>query len=176
MNETHRVLFYDQRGAGLSERVAPDRLGVSDHLADLDALIAAHGQGPVVLIGHCWGAMPATAYFGHRSGAISRAVLIKPSFLDTEGLAGFETRRAALSRNPRGVWAGLLAGFRARGVTGDADAARDSVVGAVVHSFADHIRRTPTIARGSPTTPPPGGSAAARATPFGATRRPRSAP
>ncbi|WP_369385473.1 alpha/beta fold hydrolase [Limimaricola cinnabarinus] len=58
LNETHRVLFYDQRGAGLSERVAPDRLGVSDHLADLDALIAAHGQGPVgadrPFLGRCW--------------------------------------------------------------------------------------------------------------------------
>ncbi|EAQ04133.1 hydrolase [Pseudooceanicola batsensis HTCC2597] len=138
LSDTRRVLFYDQRGAGLSERVAEDRLRVADHLADLDTLIAAHGGGSVVLIGHSWGAMLATAYLGHRPDAISRAVLIEPGFLDAEGLAAFETRRAALSRSPRVIWAGLLAGFRARAVTGDAEAARDSIVQTVVHAFANH--------------------------------------
>lgn len=135
---SHRVLFYDQRGAGLSERVDADRLTIRDHLADLDALIAAHGGGPALLIGHSWGAMLATAYLGHRPDAVSRAVLIEPGFLDAPGLAVFETRRAALSRSARVLWAGLLAGFRARGVKGDDDAARDSVVGTVVHAFANH--------------------------------------
>ncbi len=138
LSATHRVLFYDQRGAGLSERVTADRLGVPDHLADLDALIATHGNGPVVLIGHSWGAMLATAYLGHRPAAVAHAVLIEPGFLDPEGLADFETRRAGLSRSPRVLWAGLLAGFRARGVRGDADAAQDSIVSAVVHAFANH--------------------------------------
>ncbi len=135
---SYRVLFYDQRGAGLSERVPEDRLGIADHLSDLDGLIAAHGGGPVVLVGHSWGAMLATAYLGHRPEAVSAAVLIEPGFLDAEGLGAFETRRAAFSRSPRVIWAGLLAGFRARGVEGDAEAARDSIVGAVVHAFANH--------------------------------------
>lgn len=138
LSQSHRVLFYDQRGAGLSERVTADRLGIADHLADLDALVTAHGNGPVQLIGHSWGAMLAVAYLGHRPGAVSRAILIEPGFLDAAGYAAFESRRAALSRSPRVVWAGLLAGFRARGVAGDAEAARDSVVGAVVHAFANH--------------------------------------
>lgn len=138
LRDTHRVLFYDQRGAGLSERVTEDRLAMKDHLADLDALIAAHGGDPVLLIGHSWGAMLATAYLGHRPEVVSRAVLIEPGFLDAEGLTAFETRRTALSRSPRMIWAGLLAGFRARGVTGDAEAARDSIVGTVVHAFANH--------------------------------------
>ncbi|MBY6200559.1 alpha/beta hydrolase [Maritalea mobilis] len=138
LTRTHRVLFYDQRGAGLSERVTPERLGMADHLADLDAVIVAHGGGPVALIGHSWGAMLATAYLGHRPEGVSHAVLIEPGFLDAEGLATFEARRTALSRTPRVFWAGLLAGFRARGVTGDADAAADSIVGTVVQAFANH--------------------------------------
>ncbi|MFG6593737.1 alpha/beta fold hydrolase [Sulfitobacter sp. 1A13368] len=138
LSDTYRVLFYDQRGAGLSERVTEARQGMADHLADLDALITAQGDGPVLLIGHSWGAMLATAYLGHRPEVVSRAVLIEPGFLDAEGLTSFEARRAALSRSPRVVWAGLLAGFRARGVTGDAEAARDSIVGTVVHAFANH--------------------------------------
>lgn len=43
-----------------------------------------------------------------------------------------------ISRSPRVAWAGLLARFRARGVAGDRKAARDSIVGTVVHAFADH--------------------------------------
>lgn len=123
---------------GLSERVTEDRLAMKDQLADLDALIAAHGGDPVLLIGHSWGAMLATAYLGHRPEVVSRAVLIEPGYLDAEGLTAFETRRTALSRSPRMIWAGLLAGFRARGVRGDAEAARDSIVGTVVHAFANH--------------------------------------
>lgn len=138
LRPTHRVLFYDQRGAGLSERVPEDRMSIADHLNDLDALIASYGGGSVVLIGHSWGAMLATAYLGHRPEAVSSAVLIEPGFLDEEGLAAFETRRAGFSRSPRVVWAGLLAGFRARGVEGDPEAARDSIVGEVVHAFANH--------------------------------------
>ncbi|WP_438987456.1 alpha/beta fold hydrolase [Marivivens donghaensis] len=138
LTASHRVLFYDQRGAGLSERVTDGRLGIEDHIADLDTLIATHGGGAVVLIGHSWGAMLATAYLGHRPEAVARAVLIEPGFLDADGLAAFERRRAALSRTPRVIWAGLLAGFRARAIVGDVEAGRDSIVGTVVHAFANH--------------------------------------
>jgi hypothetical protein len=61
----------------------------------------------------------------------------RAGFPDAEGLSAFETRRAAHLRSPRVVWAGLLAGFRGRGVTGDAEAARDSIVGTVVRTFAN---------------------------------------
>lgn len=175
LSDTYRVLFYDQRGAGLSERVTEARLGMADHLADLDALITAQGDGPVLLIGHSWGAMLATAYLGHRPEAVSRAVLIEPGFLDAEGLTSFESRRAALSRSPRVVWTGLLAGFRARGVTGDAEAARDSIVGTLVHAFANHPAN-PYHCPGQTYDTPHGVSAAAPATPSGATRPQRSAP
>lgn len=36
------------------------------------------------------------------------------------------------------VWAGLLTDVRTRGVAGEADATKDSIVGAVIHAFADH--------------------------------------
>lgn len=137
--DTRRVLLYDQRGAGLSPRLPPERLRVAEHLADLDALIETHSPDtPVVLIGHSWGAMLAVAYLGHRPERIERAVLIEPGFLDASGYAEWEARRARIARSPRVMWAGLLAGFRARSVIGDADAAHDSIVGAAVHAFANH--------------------------------------
>ena len=38
LTDSHRILFYDQRGAGLSERVTPEQLDIAHHLADLDQL------------------------------------------------------------------------------------------------------------------------------------------
>ncbi len=175
MSDTHRVLFYDQRGAGLSECVTEGRLAMANHLADLDALITSQGGGPAVLIGHSWGALLATAYLGHRPEAVSRAILIEPSFLDARGLADFETQRAALSRSPRVDWAGPLAGFRAHGVRG-MRMQPGTVSSALSLISSPIIRRTPTIVRGRPTTPPSGASAAERATPSGTTPPPRSTP
>lgn len=141
LTDSHRVLVFDQRGAGLSERVAAERLGIEAHLADLDQLITDHAQGaPVALLGHSMGAALAVAYLGYRPERIARAVLIEPGFLDPAGYEAFEARRRRLARSPRVIWAGIVAGFRARGVTGDPHAARDSILGAAVHAFANHPR------------------------------------
>lgn len=141
LTDRHRVLFYDQRGAGLSERVSPESLGIAQHLADLDRLIGDNSpEAPVTLLGHSMGATLAVAYLGHAGHRVARAVVIEPGFLDAAGHAAFETRRLRLTRSPRVIWAGVLAGFRARHLTGDTDAAHDSIVGAAVHAFANHPR------------------------------------
>lgn len=140
LSDTHRVLLFDQRGAGLSERVDPSTLKPADYLRDLDALVARFSpDAPVVLVGHSWGAMLATAYMGHAPNTVARAVLIEPGFLDTEGYSAWEAERARLSGTPKVLWTGLLAGFEARHVAGqDAAAEQDFIVGQVVHAFADH--------------------------------------
>ena len=139
LTDTYRVLFYDQRGAGLSERVAPEQLDIAHHLADLDQLIEEHARNtPVNLLGHSMGATMAVAYFGHAPDRVERAILIEPGFLDVTGYETFEKQRIKLSRSPRVIWAGIVAGFRARGVTTDTYAAHDSIIGAAVHAFANH--------------------------------------
>ena len=53
LSDTHRVVFYDQRGAGLSERVPAEDLTLGGYLEELDAIIARTSPDrPVVLIGH----------------------------------------------------------------------------------------------------------------------------
>lgn len=135
-----RILFFDQRGAGLSERVAAEALTIADYLRDLDALVDRYAEGRrVILIGHSWGAMLAVAFVGHRPDAVARAVLIEPGFLDTAGYAAWEARRGRLARSPRLMLAGLLAGFRAQNADPvDAAAQHDFLTGSVVHAFANH--------------------------------------
>ena len=66
LSATHHVVFYDQRGAGLSERVDPARLTLDGYLEELGGVIErVSPDRPVWLIGHSWGAMLATAYLGH---------------------------------------------------------------------------------------------------------------
>lgn len=59
------VVFYDQRGAGLSRRHGREAFTLQVTIDDLDAVIehyhSSAGQ-KVFLLGHSWGAMLATAY------------------------------------------------------------------------------------------------------------------
>ncbi len=83
--DDYRVVFYDQRGSGLSPRVPAETLGLEPSLADLDAIVETfRGDGPVVLIGHSWGAMLASAYLARAPHKVSHAVLIEPGFLNAE--------------------------------------------------------------------------------------------
>jgi proline iminopeptidase len=84
------------------------------------------------------GATMAVVYIGHAPDRVKQAILIEPGFLDISGYETFEKRRIKLSRNPRVIWASIVAAFRARGVKIDAYAAHDSIVGAAVHAFTNH--------------------------------------
>ena len=138
--DTYRIVFYDQRGAGLSERVAADRLTLDGYLEELDAVIARMSPDrPVVLIGHSWGAMLATAYLGAHPGRVSGAVLIEPGYLDAAGMAAWNARAAAYMSGPGYLWQSILNGFRAAHVTGpDEEAGDDFLIGRMVGVFADH--------------------------------------
>ena len=60
--ERHRVLLYDLRGHGRSERTE-DGYTVADLVADLDALLDVVGEErPVVLVGNSFGGLVALAY------------------------------------------------------------------------------------------------------------------
>lgn len=140
LSDTHRVVFYDQRGAGLSERVPAEQLTLDWYLAELDEVIALTSlDRPVVLIGHSWGAMLAVAYLGEHPNRVESAVLIEPGYLDAEGKAGWETRAAAYMSGARYLWQAILNGFRAAHVTGpDAQASDDFLIGQMVGVFTNH--------------------------------------
>ena len=135
-----RVLFYDQRGAGLSERLPDAGLTLSGHLAELDAIASALSpDAPVILIGHSWGAMLASAYLGKNPERVAKAVLIEPGFLSAQDADAFFARMNSMTRTPAFLWTMLVSGFRAQHVTGrDAEASSDFLYGQVVHAFASH--------------------------------------
>lgn len=84
-DEDFFVIFYDQRGSGLSKREDRRQYEGADAIQvmidDLESLIA-HFQSvdtqKVFLIGHSWGAMLATAFIDQHPEKISGAVLAEP--------------------------------------------------------------------------------------------------
>lgn len=75
------VVFYDQRGSGLSRRHNKEIYTTQLFIDDLDAVIKHYRQSPnqkVILMGQSWGAMLATAYVNEYPGTVSGVVLMEP--------------------------------------------------------------------------------------------------
>ena len=79
------VVFYDQRGSGLSQRVTDGELTLDRFYADLDGVVDHFGRGRKVrVVGHSWGAMLASGYLGRHPEKIAQIVLAEPGFLTRE--------------------------------------------------------------------------------------------
>ena len=80
-NEGYYVIFYDQRGSGLSRRHPKKIYNMDLMIEDLSAVIQHYRQSAdqkVFLIGHSWGAMLATAYIDRYPSGIAGAILSEP--------------------------------------------------------------------------------------------------
>lgn len=91
--DEYYVIFYDQRGSGLSERVPVDELTYDNMILDLEAL-ADHFRNDrkINMIGHSWGAMLASAYLGRNPDKVDRIVLAEPGFLNPAMYDRFKER------------------------------------------------------------------------------------
>lgn len=88
------LVYWDQRGSGLSMRHDKDVLTMDVYAADLNALVNRYSPGrPVFLIGVSWGGMYATQYINEHPDRVAGAVLIEPGPLDG---ATFERIKADL--------------------------------------------------------------------------------
>lgn len=135
--DAYRVTFYDQRGAGLSERVAADTLNLDGYLSELDALIGMQGE-PVILIGHSWGAMLAHAYVGQHPDRVERMVLIEPGFLSADEQAQWQARAEGYSGGVMFIWHVLTAVVEAlKSEAPDTAAVQDHIWGRMVGHFAN---------------------------------------
>lgn len=77
------LVYWDQRGAGLSTRHDKNLLTLEMYTADLNALVNLYSPGrPVFLIGESWGGMYATSYINDYPQRVAGAVLIEPGPLD----------------------------------------------------------------------------------------------
>jgi proline iminopeptidase len=85
LSDEYQVVFYDQRGSGLSPRVPDDQLDLDRFVEDLHAVVTSVSpHAPVRLVGHSWGAMLAAAYLDRHPEQVSHAVLAEPEFLTAE--------------------------------------------------------------------------------------------
>lgn len=88
-----RVVLYDLVGAGLSDLNAFDKTKYSaldGYARDLNEIIDAYAQGPVILVGHSVSAMIGTLADRLAPGRVAAHVMIGPSprYLDADGYVG----------------------------------------------------------------------------------------
>lgn len=82
LSDNYFVVFYDQRGAGLSPRVVANELSLEISIEDLDRIINYYSPGKkVYLIGHSWGGMLASGYIARHPDKVEKAVLAEPGML-----------------------------------------------------------------------------------------------
>ena len=137
---TNFVVFYDQRGAGLSERVPAEELTIPRYLAELDSVIDKYSPDrPVTLLGHSWGAMLATAYLGTAPEKVARAILLEPGFFTGEDMQDW-TAEAKPYLSGFGFYKNVaVIGFQSLHVSGpDSNAREDYMMGEIIHQFANH--------------------------------------
>ena len=79
LQDDYLVVFWDQRGAGLSRRHDSADIDVAIYDADLAWLVEHFSPDqPVVLIGHSWGGMYASNYISGHPERVAGAVLMEP--------------------------------------------------------------------------------------------------
>jgi proline iminopeptidase len=75
------VVFYDQRGSGLSQRHDADIYNTQIFLDDLDAVVEYYKQTEsqkVILFGHSWGAMMAAGYADQHPEKVRGIIMVEP--------------------------------------------------------------------------------------------------
>jgi proline iminopeptidase len=100
--ESHRVVFYDQRGGGRSR--GDDRAPVTwrTHVEDLRHVVAELAIEPLTLVGYSWGGLLALLYAVEQAGGDDpdRLVLIDPAPVTRAFRATFEAELARRQASP----------------------------------------------------------------------------
>lgn len=77
--DDHLLVFWDQRGSGLSRRHDKESLTIDRFVADLALLVDRFSpDAPALLIGESWGGMYATAYINRHPDRVRGAALLEP--------------------------------------------------------------------------------------------------
>src|SRR5262245_16554415 len=83
LTDDYFVVYWDQRGSGLSRRHDCGVYTTGRMDADLDAVVEHVSPGrPVIIVGHSWGGMYASLYINSHPEKVAAAVLIEPGPLN----------------------------------------------------------------------------------------------
>lgn len=152
LSDEYFVVFFDQRGAGLSPRVDPEEITLASALSDLDSIVDYYSDGEQVnLVGHSWGAMLASVYLGQYPEKVNHAVLAEPGFLTNDFAEKFvEATRIHFS--PGVLYYFLKTKFESLHVRGPDDHASDDYFGYQMNMYqgSDHPQAGYRCAGGGP--------------------------
>jgi len=85
LSDDFLLVFWDQRGSGLSRRHNKESLTIDQYIEDLKRLITIFSPNdPVLLIGNSWGGMYATEFINRFPDLVRGAVLMEPGPLSHE--------------------------------------------------------------------------------------------
>lgn len=141
LSDQYYVVFYDQRGSGLSERVGDEALTLEALYRELGEVIARYGRGqPVRLLGHSWGGMLASGFVGRHPEVVSHLVLAEPGMLtpETAKVVMEATNGMRPKMSLEVLWLGTKAWFASLGIDGpDPDARDDWMMGTLAGADFD---------------------------------------
>lgn len=112
LGQTNRVIFYDQRGCGLStSAINADSIQIETFVDDLEAIRKFFGYKKVTLLGHSWGGFLAMQYALSHPESIHQLILLNtmaPSFEEfslfeqewTRRMAPYQDKLKALAETP----------------------------------------------------------------------------
>ena len=113
--KTHRVLLYDLRGHGKSERPS-NGYDIATMASDLEAIADSFSGEPLMLVGHSYGAVIALHYALHHPGRVRKLALVDaplpPSRLEELNAFARKTPSEMLSALPPALGESLARGGR----------------------------------------------------------------
>ena len=89
------VVFYDQRGSGLSQRLSKETYKISDMETEVGGVIDYYRKSAnqkVFILGHSWGGMLATAYINANLTKINGAIIAEPGGLVWQDVKDYISR------------------------------------------------------------------------------------
>jgi len=100
VNDGYYVVFYDQRGCGLSQRHDDDHFTVPGYIDDLKAVIEHYRSSDdqqIMLHGHSWGGMLAAGYVNEYPDAIDGVVMAEAGGLTFDQMMDYVARQNAVN-------------------------------------------------------------------------------